>query len=39
MRPQFDGEIKPDSVSQSATYDGNEAQHGAHHAVDGDLAT
>ena len=39
MRPQFDGEIKPDSVSQSATYDGDEALYGAHHAVDGDLAT
>ena len=39
MRPQFGSEIKPDSVSQSETNDGNEALYGARHAVDGDLAT
>ena len=39
MRPRLAGEITPVSVSQSATYSNNEAQHGAHLAVDGDLDT
>ena len=39
MRPRLAGEIKPISVSQSATYSNDEALNGAHLAVDGDLDT
>ena len=37
--PEVPGEIKPASVSQSATYNNNVAQYGADKAIDRDLST
>ena len=39
IRPKVDGEIKPVSVSQSATFNNDEAKHGAGKAIDMDMDT
>ena len=39
IRRDVAGEIKPVSVSQSSTYDNNEARYGAHNAIDRNLHT
>ena len=39
FRPKVEGEIKPVSVSQSATFNNDEAKHGAGNAIDMDMDT